>query len=65
MGRKGDSKRKTRLKKSEPSSSNTAGGSVSSIVKAAENQPARSLGNDKNDAGGKPSSDKKKKGRKG
>jgi hypothetical protein len=65
MGRKGDSKRKTRQKKSDPSSSGTAGGSVSSIVKAAENQPARSLGTDKDNAGGRPSSDKKKKSRKG
>jgi hypothetical protein len=62
MGRKGVSKRKTRQTSSNPSSGNTAGGSVSSVVQAAENQPARSLGTDK---GGKPSADKKKKAQKG
>ncbi len=61
MGRKGDSKRKTRATKSSPEASDNANSKVSTAVKTAESQPVRSV-----DAGKKaPSVDKKKKTKKG
>lgn len=43
MGRKGVSKRKSGKTKSKPFAGGTASGSVSSVVQAAESQPAKSM----------------------
>lgn len=56
MGRKGVSKRKTK----QNNTKSTSGGSVSSIVKAAENQPIRSQDSDKSTSSVKSNVDRKK-----
>ncbi len=43
MGRKGVSKRKPSKTKSKPFAGRIAGGSVSSVMQAAESQPAKSM----------------------
>jgi hypothetical protein len=69
MGRKGVSKRKESKKKSKSSSVDKVSSSVSSIIKAAESQPGKSL--DTGEAipsskfGVKTASDSKKKAKKG
>jgi len=69
MGRKGVSKRKESKTKSKPVSVDKAAGAVSSVVKAAESQPVKSLNTDKvvssTKAGVKTASDTKKKAKKG
>ena len=59
MGRKGVSKRKPSQTKSKPLAGNTASGSVSSAMQAAEPQQVKSFDP------GKPASDGKKKNKKG
>ncbi len=56
MGRKGVSKRKAK----QPNTKSSSGGSVSSVVKAAENQPIRLQDSDKSTSSSKFSSDRKK-----
>ena len=69
MGRKGANKRKPSQTKSKPLSGKNAGGSISSVMQATENQPAKSLEpsqavpSTKGEV--KPSSDSKKKTKKG
>jgi hypothetical protein len=63
MGHKGVSKRKPSQTKSKPVSSDKASGSVSSVLQATENQPARS--SDTGKAVTKPSTDRKKNPKKG
>ncbi|MDR3576023.1 MAG: hypothetical protein P4L50_19330 [Anaerolineaceae bacterium] len=69
MGRKGVSKRKESKKQSKPSSVDKVSSSVSSVVKAAESQPIKSLDTDKavpsSKAGKKPTADSRKKSKKG
>lgn len=69
MGRKGVSKRKPNQTKSKPWASGAASGSVSSVVKAAESQPVKSLDTEKTVASTrgvvKSSSDWKKKSKNG
>jgi hypothetical protein len=69
MGRKGVSKRKTRQTKTNSVTSNTGSGSVSSLMQATESQPVKSneSGNTvpSTKGGGRTSSDRKQKGRKG
>ena len=61
MGRKGVSKRKPSQTKSKPFSSDMAGGSVSSALTPLVRQPIKPMDGDKTD----PSTDRKKKSRKG
>lgn len=65
MGRKGDSKRKSKQSNSKP----VSGGTVSSMVKASEIQPIRTLDENKSirsgKGGGKTSSDRGKNTKKG
>ena len=69
MGRKGVSKRKESKKQSKSSSVDKVSSSVSSIVKASESQPVKSLDSGKaipsSKTGVKTASDSKKKARKG
>ena len=69
MGRKGASKRKPSQTKSKPLSGKDAGGSISSVMQATENQPAKSLEPSQavpsTKGGLKPSSDSKKKNQEG
>jgi len=69
MGRKGVSKRKPNQNKPKPLSGGAAAGSVASVLQAAESQPVKTLDTGKAApsarGGGKPSSDRKNKSRKG
>jgi hypothetical protein len=69
MGRKGVSKRKTSQTKNKPLSKGTVNGSISSMIKAGERQPARVSDVDKTipspKSTAKPSSDRTKKAGKG
>jgi hypothetical protein len=63
MGRKGVSKRKPSQNKSEPMVKDNANGSVSSMLQAAESQPAKTF--DTGKSAGKSSKDQKNKSKKG
>jgi hypothetical protein len=69
MGRKGVTKWKPVQTKSKPLSGNATFDSVSSVLKAAENQPIRSLGIGKStspaESSGKTTTNQKKKAKKG
>jgi hypothetical protein len=63
MGRKGVSKRKTGKTKSIPVVSDKANGSVTSVLRAVDSQPAKTFDTAKSAI--KPTSDSKKKNKKG
>jgi hypothetical protein len=62
MGRKGVSKRKPSQTRSTPVAGNKAGGSVSSVMQAAEPQQVKSFDTGKADSSTKSSGKKAKKG---
>lgn len=69
MGRKGVSKRKPKQTRSKSSSTNDVNGNESAVIRVAESQPVKTPDSGKvgtrNKSDGEPSSDRKKKQKKG